>query len=215
MFFSKKKKIKEDVKRNPLQNPKILEVNLIRDEVRIGFDWGRNISVLVLVLFIAGLLVAEVYYGLNWWEQQENLKSQALADEISKVSQEISQIKNKSDEALSYKDKSNELGRLLNKHIYWTAFFSWLEKTTLNTVSYGSFSGNTTGVYSLSAKALNYAQVSWQVKSFSDSPLVKKVEVLDVLAASAKDDNKGLDNGAGRGVNFSVDLEVDPIIFRK
>lgn len=213
MFFSKKKKTKkEDIKRNPLQNPKILEVNLIRDEVRIGFDWGRNISVLVLVLFIAGLLVAEVYYGLNWWEQQENLKSQVLADEISKVNQEISQIKSKSDEALSYKDKSNELGRLLNEHIYWTTFFSWLEKTTLNTVSYGSFSGDTTGIYSFSAKALNYAQASWQVKAFSDSPLVKKVEVLGVTAASAKDNNQ---QEIANGVNFSMDLEVDPIIFRK
>jgi cytoskeletal protein RodZ len=212
MFFSKQKKTKEEIKKNPLQNPKILEVNLIRDEVRIGFDWGRNISVLLLVLFIAGLLVAEVYYGLTWWEQQENLKSQALADEISKVNQEISQIKNKSDEALSYKDKSNELGDLLSKHIYWTTFFSWLEQNTLNTVSYGSFSGDTTGVYSLSAKALNYAQVSWQVKAFSDSPLVKKVEVLGVTSASAKDKNQ---QAIASGVNFSMDLEVDPIIFRK
>jgi len=215
MFFSKKKKTKESIKRNPLQNPKILEVNLIRDEVRISFDWGKNISVLVLVLFIAGLLVAEVCYGLNWWEQQENLKSQALADEISKVNQEINQIKSKSDEALSYKDKSNELGRLLNEHIYWTTFFSWLEKTTLNTVSYGSFSGDTTGIYSLSAKALDYAQVSWQVKSFSDSSLVKKVEVLSVASASSKDENKGTGNGTDKGVNFSLNLEVDPIIFRK
>lgn len=212
MFFSKKKKIKEGIKKNPLQNPRILEVNLIRDEVRIGFDWGRNISVLALVLFIAGLLIAEVYYGLNWWEQQENLKSQVLADEISKVNQEISQIKSKSDEALSYKDKSNELGRLLNEHIYWTTFFSWLEKTTLNTVSYGSFSGDTTGIYSFSAKALSYAEASWQVKAFSDSPLVKKVEVLGVTAASAKDNNQ---QEIANGVNFSMDLEVDPIIFRK
>lgn len=215
MFFSKQKKTKENPKGNPLQNPKILEVNLIRDEVKIGFDWGRNLSLLILILFIAVLLVAEVYYGLNWWEQQENLKSQELAGEVSKVNQEISQIKNKSDEALSYKDKSNELGKLLNNHIYWSTFFNWLEKNTLNTVSYGGFSGDTTGIYALSAKAMSYAQVSWQVKVFSDSALVKKVEVLDVTAASAKNDNKDTGKDADKGVNFSIKLDVDPVIFRK
>lgn len=215
MFFSKQKKTKENAKNNLLQNPKILEVNLIRDEVKIGFDWGKNLSLLVLILFIAALLVAEVYYGLNWWAQQEDLKSKELAGEVLKVNQEISQIKNKSDEALSYKDKSNELGNLLNNHVYWTTFFGWLEKNTLNSVSYDGFSGDTTGVYSLGAKALNYAQASWQVKSFSNSALVKSVEVLDVTAASAKNDNKNADKEAEQGVNFSIKLQVDPVIFRK
>ncbi len=211
MFFSKTKKTKEDAKKNTLQNPKILEVNLIRGEVKVVFDWGKNLSVLLLVLFVAALLVAETYYGLNWWEEQENLKSVELTGEIAKVNQEISSIKNKSDEALSYKEKSNELGRLLNNHVYWTTFFSWLEKNTLNSVSYDGFSGDTSGEYSLNAKALSYAQASWQAKVFSDSSLVKKVDIFDVSTINAKDKN----SDEGNGVNFSIKLEIDPIIFKK
>lgn len=211
MFFRKTKKTKEDIKKNTLQNPKILEVNLIRGEVKVNFDWGRNSSILLVVLFVAGLLITEVYFGLNWWAEQENLKSLELSGEVAKVNQEINKIKSGSDEALSYKDKSNNLGLLLNNHIYWTTFFSWLEKNTLNSVSYGGFSGDTSGEYSLSAKASNYAQASWQAKVFSDSSLVKKVDILDVAAVKSKDKDTVEDNG----VNFSIELEVDPIIFRK
>lgn len=124
MFFHKNKKTKEDTKKNPLQNPKILEVNLIKGEVKVVFDWGRNISVLLLVLLVAGLLVTEVYFGLNWWAEQENLKSLELSGEIAKVGQEVNKIKSGADEALSYKDKSNSLGRLLNNHVYWTTFLA-------------------------------------------------------------------------------------------
>lgn len=211
MFFSKQKKIKIDLKKNLLQNPKILEVNLIKDEVRIGFDWNKNISVLLLVLFIAGILIGEIYYGLDWWEKQESLRSQSLATDVAKVNSEINQIKTGSDAALVFKDKSNELGRLLNEHIYWSNFFSWLEKKTLSSVTYSDFSGDAKGVYTLNAKASNYAEVSWQVKAFLDDKMTKGVDVLNVSLASVKEKEKIV----GKGVSFSLNLEVNPEIFKK
>lgn len=211
MFFSKQKKRKTEVRKNLVQNPKILEVNLIKDEVRIGFDWNKNISLLLFVLFIVGIFIGEIYYGLDWWKGQEDIKSQAIADEVKIVTQDINQIKDKSDEALVYKDKSVELGHLLDNHIYWSSFFSWLEKKTLSTVSYSDFSGKTDGTYSLSAKARSYAEASWQVKSFSDDDFVKKVDVLNVASLSAKDKDKIIDNG----VSFNLELEVNPAIFKK
>lgn len=211
MFFSKQKKRKIEAKKNLVQNPKILEVNLIKDEVKIAFDWNKNISLLLLVLFITGLFIGEIYYGLDWWEKQENIKSQAISDEINKVNADIKQIKDESDEAFVYKDKSIELGRLLNNHIYWSNFFSWLEKRTLSTVSFNDFSGKADGIYSLNAKAQSYAEVSWQVKNLADSSIVKKVDVFDVALISGKDKDKNTE----RGVNFVLELEVDPVIFKK
>ena len=112
---------------------------------------------------------------------------------------------------MSYKDKANSLGQLLQNHVYWSTFFSWLEKNTLNSVSYAGFSGDISGKYDLAAKALSYAQASWQAKVFLDSSLVKKVDIAEVSSLTAKNFN-GPDNV---GVNFSIQLEVDPIIFRK
>lgn len=210
LFFKPKKGKKEETKKNTLQNPKILEVNLIRDEVRISFDWNKNISILMVVLFITGFFIAEIYFGLNWWEKQELIKAQSLNDNISQVNREISKIKAAADEALAYKDKSAEVSRLLNEHVYWSNFFNWLEKNTLSTVKYDAFSGDTLGVYSLNAKALSYAEVSWQVKAFLNNQYVKKVEVATV--SSAAKDKK---TNAVPGVNFSLNFQLSPDIFKK
>lgn len=212
LFFKQKKGSKQvDAKKNLLQNPKILEVNLIRDEVRISFDWNKNIAILIMVVFVAGVFVAEIVFGLSWWEKQEILKAQALDSEIAKVNREISNIKGKADEALAFKDKSAELTKLLDNHVYFSNFFNWLEKNTLSTVKFDGFSGDTSGKYTLSARALSYAEVSWQVKAFRESPLIKNVEVLSVNSIIAK--NQGASQEVG--VSFSLSFELDPTIFKK
>ncbi len=210
LFFKSKKQDKGKIQKNILQNPKILEVNLIKDEVRISFDWNKNISVLLFTLFIAGFFIAEIYFGLDWWEKQEVAKAQSLNENISQVNREISKIKATADEALAYKDKSVEVGRLLSEHIYWSNFFNWLEKNTLSTVKYDGFSGSTDSVYSLSAKAYSYAEVSWQVKAFSKNEFVKNIEVLSVTSGKT-----GKLKSAEGGVNFSLNFELSPDIFKK
>jgi hypothetical protein len=210
LFFKSKKGTQEKIQKNIFQNPKILEVNLIKDEIRIAFDWYKNISVLLFVLFITGFFIAEIYFGLDWWEKQEIAKAQSLNDNISQVNREISKIKAAADEALAYKDKSTEVGRLLNEHIYWSNFFSWLEKNTLSTVKYDGFSGGTEGIYALSARAYSYAEVSWQVKAFAKNEFVKNIEVLSVISNST-----GKLKSAESGVNFSLNFELDPDIFKK
>lgn len=211
LSFKRKTGKNEEPKKNLLQNPKILEVNLIKDEVRISFDWRKNLSILLVVLFIAAAFITEIYFGLELWEQQENQKVESLEKNIIVVNRDISKIKATADEALSYKDKSIELSRLLNEHIYWTNFFNWIEKNTLSTVKFDAFSGDTKGVYSFSATALSYAEVSWQVKAFLNDPLVKKVDVSSVNASISKEKGKEANNG----VTFSLSFELNPDVFKK
>ena len=209
MLFFNQKKGKEETKKNTNQNPKILEVNLIRGEVKISFDWNKNMFVLVLVLLITAAFITEIYFGLDWWGQQEAIKAQSLDASITQVNSDISKIQSKANEALAYKDKSIQVSSLLANHIYWTNFLSWLEKNTLSTVQFDGFTGTTDGIYTLNAHAFSYAEASWQVKSFLSDPIVKKAEVLEVTSGSDKT------KGAGSNVNFSITLQVNPTIFNK
>ena len=209
MFFLKKHNRKEDNKRSSLQNPKILEVNLIKDEVGISFDWNKNLSVLVIVLFITSLFVAEIYFGLDWWEKQEILNAQVISEDIAQVSREISEVRTKTEDAIAYRDKTIEVTRLLDEHIYWSNFFSWLEKNTLNSVKFGSFGGDLTGIYSLDAKTKTFAEVSWQVKALLNDPLTKLAEVTQAASSASKGDDQEAE------VSFTLMLEVSPEIFKK
>lgn len=217
LFLKPKKKESEGgAKKAAPQNPKILEVNLIKGEVRIAFDWRRNISVLVITLIVAGAFIAEIYFGLDLWAKQEEARAQVLADEITRLSNDVKDARAKAESALEYKDKSMEVSRLIDNHIYWSSFFDWLEKNTLSTVKFDGFDGTTDGNYTLQATAPSYQDVSWQVKALLDDPLVKKATVTEVSSGEegGAQAEEGIVSGK-RNVSFVLELEVSPEIFKK
>lgn len=209
MFSFKLKPKNKEAKKTVVSNPKILEINLIKEENGVSFNFARNLSTLFLVFFIAVLLVIEIYFGLGWWQNQEMAKIQITATEVSQLSREISTLNNSADEAFKYKAKVVILSDLLNNHVYWSNFLNWLEKNTLSSVQYDSLSGDLSGIYSFEATAKTYADVSWQTKAFLDDPLTKLASVS--LASSLKE--KGEEKSSQ--VKFSLELEVNPTIFKK
>ncbi len=208
MFLQKSKQNKTEGKRkHELQNPKILEVNLIKEETTIVFDWRKNLLVLAAVLSLAMLLLVEVYFGLNWWEKQEAIQIQSLNEKVVKLDAESNKLKKAASAALSYKEKSMVFTGLLDNHVYWSNFFAWLEKNTLSSVQFGGFSGKLDGKYSFAADADSYADVSWQIKTLLNDPLTKSAKVSSVAAGKSTTKNGG--------VAFTLNLEVDPKIFKK
>ena len=206
--LSTKSNKKEGRSGNSLQNPRILEVNLVKDEVLVFFDWRKNISILLLVLCVAALLVTEIYFGLDWWEKQEAARSQTLQDQANKTSAEANVLKKQIAAAITYKEKSASFSQLLDNHIYWTNFFNWIEKNTLSSVSYSDFSGGLDGSYTLNATAQSYADVSWQVKAFLNDPFTQSVAVDEANAGKSE-------RGKAGAVNFTLLLKVKPEVFRK
>jgi hypothetical protein len=212
MFSLKLKPKTKDVNKRPVvSNPKILEINLIKEDSGVSFDWGKNLSTIFLVFFIAAVLVAEIYFGLDWWQNQEMIKTQKTAADVAKINKEITALNNQATEAFKYKDKVLVLSGLLNNHVYWSSFLNWLEKNTLSTVQYSSLKGDTSGTYSFDATSKTYADVSWQVKAFLNDPMTKSALVDDATSFQLKDDDKE----KKPEVHFTVKLEVNPSIFKK
>ncbi len=201
---------------NYLKNPEILEVNLVKDEIVILFDWNRHLFLMFLVLIFSGLFVFEIYLGLDYWEERENQRAAAIEAETNQIKLDIIELTNKSQDALSFKDKSAAFSDLLDNHIYWTRFFNWLEANTLNTVKYDGFTGDLSGVYSFDASAPSFAEASWQVKVFADKENVKSVSVNSVSSNAEISEEGSVLEGAETGTAvFSINLEIDPEIFKK
>ena len=125
MFSLKlKPKTKDAVnKKSVLANPKILEINLIKEDSSISFDWGKNLSTIFLVFFIAAVLVAEIYFGLDWWQKQEEIKTEALNKDYDLVVRNIQNINAKSAEVNAFKDKLALTKKLADNHVYFSNFF--------------------------------------------------------------------------------------------
>ena len=199
-----------------LKNPDILGVNLVKDEVIIHFDWNKHLFITLLVFIFAGLFVFEIYLGLDYWEERESQKAIAIEEETNQLKRDIVKLTNESQDALSFKDKSAAFSDLLNNHVYWTRFFTWLESNTLNTVKYNGFGGNLSGSYTLDASAPSFAEASWQVKVLTNNDEVKNVSVNSVTSnADILEDGQVLEELEAETVSFSISLEINPEIFKK
>ncbi len=193
------------------QNPKVLEVNLIKNEMRVDFDVRKHLGTLLFSLAVTALFVAEIYFGLNWWSAYENERVLATEAKFNQVSKEIKDMKSESDQILAFKQRVDLADSLLANHIYWTNFFAWLEKNTLSTVNYNGFSGKIDGNYDLQASADTFRDISWQTRALLADPSVLSVKVdsgSSQLAGDAAQDNP---DGS---ISFSVNLKINPQLFK-
>ncbi len=231
-FF--RKKTQDSASDKILKNPKILEVNLIKQETDLAFDWKRSVRSIIIVSAILLFIILELYLGLDWWQKDEELRLQQVQVQTDNTKKELADLRTSAIDALSYQSKTQEVSILLDNHIYWSNFFSWLEQNTLSTVSFNGFSGDNLGEYSLSGQAGSFAEVSWQVKQLLDDPMVISAQVDSIsssasqtreqiaeeataraLALSRGEDVPEYEAPPAAGVSFVLNLEIKPEIFKK
>jgi hypothetical protein len=218
LFNFKNNKIKK-IEESGFVNPEVLEVNLIKDEMEVNFEWNKRMLSLFLPLFVAGLFIAEIYFGLDWWQKQEEQKAISLKNDYEKVSQSVKNIRAQAEEVMIFKDKLAVSQKMIDNHIYWTNFFSWLEKNTLNSVTYsGGFTGDISGEYNFGATTKNYSDISWQVKQFRADKYVSSVNVGSGSASGYSSQSEESGDGQKKTVSepvvsFDLELNVKPEIF--
>jgi hypothetical protein len=210
--LKKNKDLKSKKPRNlSPQNPKILEVNLIKDEMRESFNLAKHGKTLLFTLLVTALFVLEIYLGLNWWSTYEEKRLMETESLFNDISEKIRNMKKESDQVAAFRQRVELADALLNRHVYWSNFFVWLEQNTLSSVSYQDFSGTNNGEYNLSASTRAFRDVSWQARLFLADPSVISVSIDQ---GSGDRDFENIDNNHnGDNINFSIDLKIDPKIF--
>ncbi len=204
----------------------MLEVDLIKEEKKEALNWGKYLSLIFLVLVVSAVLVLEFYWLLGWWENQEKKEIDKISDDIVLVQRKVSELENEYKQLTNYKVKADLANDLLKKHPYWTNFFEWLEKVTLSSVSWESFSGDLSGTYTLSGKTNTFADVSWQVRAFIDNKEAMSVEAVNYTGGTRREtievgrfENEDgeeeviTENVLRSDVSFTLNLKVNPNIF--
>ncbi len=201
---SKPKKARDESRPTKWEKLSIMGTNLIKGEIISFFDWRKKISVLLTAAISAFLIIAVAYGGLIFLESKEINKGRYFVDKINEINQRTEQAEDYVKEILIFKKKMKLAGELLDRHIYWTDFFEFLEKNTLADVYYSGFSGNIGGEYALSATAKSFSAIARQTKIMRDNG--------DVLQAKVSGGQSGKEGGS---VGFQLELSVNPDIFIK
>jgi|GEM_PF-1383999 len=188
-----------------VENPDILDIDLIKDEVPVIFDKKKNLYTLGTFAILSFFLVFEVYFFLYSWERQEiRKKAIALQEEVTRLDNEISSYQNQAMTATDFKNKISSASPLFDNHIYWTNLFAFLEKNTLADVYYSGLTGDTSGTYLLHSMVKDFRAISFQLKTV----------LADSHAVSAKISGEKVNSGdQSLGVTFDLGIAVKPSIF--
>jgi|SRR3989344_5853638 len=134
-----------------------------------------------------------------------SLKSQSetITAQLAESEQKYELLKVKETEALAWSQRIGLVKNLLSKHVYWTQFFSELEKITLPEVYYSSIEASMDGLVTLTASADSYSSIARQYLVYQQAEdILKKAEV------------SGLSGDPLSGaVNFQALLELNEDIY--
>ena len=155
----------------------MLKIDLIpEDEGEKRKKKLRNISIFVLVLIV--LLGGGAYFSFSFLQKREDVKLSGLKSQIEGVNQEIKNSEDELTQALIAQKQLDSLDRLLNRRMYWVAFFQTLGHVTIPDVFYTSFKGDIDSrKISLPAYTRNYQSLARQLKAWEQQQAIEKLEV--------------------------------------
>lgn len=201
----------------PVENNKFHQPDLLRKNGLMGEignvdlipqaakmrSW-RQINGLLSLAGVASLIIIGVFYGALVLQEQAIIKEQKLQQtamlEVEKKVLNFNDL-NKNIKVLG--EEINLVQEALNKHIYWTKFFTLLEKYTLPEVYYSGLSAGNNGALTLGATTNNYEAVARQLKVLQSEEA--KEFVTSVSISGARKDNND--------VGFSINLVLNPDLF--
>lgn len=190
----------------------VVDVNLIPEDMNQHpeLELGRKIFSTVISLVASLLLVVVSYFGLIAFQINIANQAQGIEDKIKILDDQIAQLESSRQEAKNFQQYLNLVKGLLDKHVYWTAFFNSLTSYTIKNVYYSNFSMSGTDKLVITAVATDYRSVAEQLVAFQQATdFIKNVKI---NAATAIIDTK---DGTYHGVNFTADLEFLPGVFLK
>lgn len=202
--------------KNRWKAARTLKTDLIKDEVTTFFDWKKNLISLVINSVLILVILGITYGGVIVWEIKAKEDSRYKELEVEQLAAQIQRAVKDIGEIDRLRQELKVASALLDRHIYWTNFFDFLEKNTIAEVTYAdSFSGNVLGNYTFSATTDNFGSLVDQVSVMRMNENVRQVQVNKGDVKIEKSTSKESDSGGGSVVNFSMNLSVNPKIFFK
>lgn len=215
-------KTKEKYHQAPRGEKSKLDINLIPQELlfRKYPKSRQQIVGVIMSVIIPALIITSVYLVID--QQQQNIKSKMaqLNNDKSKLVDYINGFKNIQQKNIRLQDKLLAVDKLLQQHIYWTKFFSLLERYTLDDIHYAEFTADTSGDFMLPAIASigsgktveeqiadSYRKAAEQIAAFEKADdFVTQVKVNNLEVVSG-------DNAGVKGVKFEINLSLTDGVF--
>lgn len=180
----------------------LLDMNLAEGEIVHYFNWKRASFILISSIILVVFLLWGIVKGISFWGAKRVEQNEIFSQKIQQIEDQIDKVKSEARSLFIFKKKVQLANKLVDKHIYWTNFFNYLEENTLEEVYYTEFKGDINGKYSLPTKVNDYNVINSQVKQMRKQ---KETENAEVRKATQKE----------KEVELNIDLKINQKLFTK
>lgn len=178
-----------------------LEISLMPEKIVITPKLiKKKIFILIRTVIICGLVVFGLFLMLNKIYQNKLKKAEFLRQEIKKADTAISDYSDMVFTVKNLEDRTAKIKKLLDNHIYFSKFFSALERYTLPEIYYLDLSLDTSGKVVLPAMAKDLSSLLKQMTIFQNAPdFIKEIKFSGFNIIQGTKDKQG-------GLSFRIEL---------
>jgi len=203
----KKEEVKpaQDVPKRERKN--LLITNLIKGQESTFFNWSHAVAINVISAIFIVLIIAGSWVYLDMEEKKIEEGISSAAGNVAAKQTEIINLKKEMSSIDGLREKMKAAKNIIDNHIYWTNFFSYLEKNTLPGVYYSEFSGDLSGEYAIPAGTGEFRNFISQMENWQQ----ENEYTIAATSGGAEVNQSGKEDA----VSFELELKVNPEIFLK
>ena len=187
---------------------RILEPNLITEEIITFFDWRGKIIILTGAVLTPVIIVGLIYYGLIFYQKDSQAKNLTQIKKFEELNRTILRAEAGLKEIIDFQNKLKKVSRVFSQHIYWTNFFKFLEDETIKDVYFNNFEGDTGGLYAMNAIAAKYSNIAQQIDVLENNKNITSIEVSGGAMEKSEEAKKS-------SISFKLIFSVAKNIFTK
>jgi hypothetical protein len=189
--------------------------NLIEGQEFLFFNWRKSASINIISIIVTLFLVAGAWWYALQVKQSQGVYTSPLKTQLEQAQDKLSVLTEQVEALAPLRRRAQLIQALLDKHIYWTNFFTYLEDNTLSGVYYLGFEGDLLGEYGLKGRAPDFAAFVAQAQTWQQETRYTKAATIQSMQTVSAQQLRG-DVSQQINVNeFELGLSVDTAIFYK
>lgn len=155
------------------------EINLLRSQLKdstaVWHTRNRILTSVFVLVLILEVGLAALFFLLTKTTQ---VKKSALTEENRQTQSKINERQVDLLPARAFQAQLQNLGALVDKHIYWTTFFDELAQHTFSKTRFTGVQAGKTGLIHLEGEVSNYADMGKMLLALSTSGKFKDVKLI-------------------------------------
>lgn len=186
---------------------KALRVSFLPEEKVTGWNMVlryKNLTALALIIILIILLVIWGFFVLT---------AQGLIKESAEINKNLSLTERRIEQKFGELEKIRAISariapakNLLANHSFWTNFFEFLEKNTIQNITFKNIAADANGVI-ITGTAANYEAIARQILAFISLPVVKDLKISGIFTRISP-------KGEILGIDFTLNMQIDESLLK-